>query len=85
MKVILDSDVLLDFLAGREFDLAEIKVILDMGIKNKLKLYTSPLAIANIYYLLSKFENPKKAISKIKKLLVFIKILSIGEQEVLEE
>ena len=35
MKVFLDSDVLLDYLTGRDPFLNEIKIIIDKGIKEK--------------------------------------------------
>ncbi len=84
MKIFLDSDVLLDYLTAREPFLNEIKIIIDKGIKKEVKLFTSSLIIANIHYFISKVENSKRAISKIEKLVSFIKILSVGESEILE-
>ena len=73
MKVFLDSDVLLDFLTGREFQLEEIKIIINKGIKKEINLFTSSLIIANIHYFISKVENSKKALVKIEKLLSLAK------------
>jgi len=36
MKVFLDSDVLLDYLTGREPYLNDIKIIIDRGIRKEL-------------------------------------------------
>ena len=84
MKIFLDSDVILDYLTAREPFLNEIKIIIDCGIKKKLKLFTSSLIIANVHYFISKTENSKQAIIKIDKLTKFIKILNVGESEILE-
>jgi len=47
-------------------------------------LYTSSLIIANVHYFVAKTENSKQAKIKIDKLTSFIKILSVGEKEILE-
>jgi len=82
MKVFLDSDVILDYLTGRDPFLYEIKVIIDKGLKKKIKLYTSSLIIANVHYFISKSENSKLAKIKIEKLTSFIKVLNVGELEI---
>ena len=84
MKVFLDSDVILDFLSAREPFLHEIKFIIHKGIKNEFKLHTSSLIIANVHYFVSKTENSKSALLKIEKLSGFIKILNVGEREILD-
>jgi len=83
MKVFLDSDVLLDYLTGREHFLDEIKIIINKGIKKEIQLFTSSLIIANIHYFISRAENKKKAILKIEKLLTFLKVVNVGENEIL--
>jgi len=82
MKIFLDLDVLLDLLLGREPFLEDIKWILELSLNNKYNLYTSSLAIANIHYLISKTLNTTQAFDKVDKLLTFIKILNVGENEV---
>lgn len=84
MKVFLDSDVLIDYLTAREPFLEEIKIIIQKGIRKEISLFTSSLIIANIHYFISKAENAKQAIYKIDKLTSFIKILNVGEAEILE-
>ena len=84
MKIFLDSDVLLNYLTAREPFLNEIKIIIDQGIKKEIELYTSSLIAANIHYFISKTENSKQARIKLDKLTSFIKILNVGENEILE-
>lgn len=84
MKIFLDSDVLLDYLTAREPFLNEIKIIIDLGLKKELELFTYSLIAANIHYFISKTENSKKARTKLAQLTEFIKILNVGEKEILE-
>lgn len=84
MKIFLDSDVLLDYLAAREPYLNEIKIIINQGINQRIELFTSSLIAANLHYFISKTENSKFARIKLDKLTSFIKILNVGEIEILE-
>ena len=84
MKVFLDSDVLLDFFTAREPFLHEIKTIIHMGLNKDLELYTSSLIAANVHYFIAKSSNSKMARNKLEKLTRFIKILNVGELELLE-
>ena len=83
MRVFLDSDVLLDYLTARGPFVEEIKIIIDLGLKKQIKLFTSSLIIANIHYFISKTQTIKQATYKIDKLTSFIKILNVGEKEIL--
>jgi len=82
MKVFLDSDVLLDFLTARKPFVEEMKIIINLGLKKEIDLYTSSLIIANIHYVISKTENSKQALVKIQQLTSFIKILNVGPKEI---
>jgi len=82
MKIFIDSDVLLDYLTGREYALNETKLIINKGLKKELRLFTSSLIIANIHYFISKVQNSKQATLKIEKLTSFIRILNVGEKEI---
>ncbi len=82
MKIFLDSDVLLDFLLGREPFLNDIKWILELSLKKQFKLHTSSLAIANIHYLIAKTINAEQAFTRVNKLITFVKIIKVGEKEI---
>lgn len=84
MKIFLNTDVILDYLTGREPFLEEIKVIIDKGIKGEVKLFTSSLIITNVHFFIEKTESSKKALVKTAKLVSFIKILNVGGKEILD-
>jgi len=80
IKLYIDSDIILDLLLKR-YDYynnaAELMTKID---KRKYKGYTTPLVIANIHYIMTKFGGKKKSIKNIRKLRKLISILSIDEK-----
>lgn len=74
-NIFLDSDVLLDVLANRKPFVRDSKSILQLGIDQKIGLYTSAICFSNTYYLLSKklgISAAKKHMAKVKHLLTII-------------
>lgn len=74
-NIFLDSDVLLDVLANRKAYVNDAKSILQLGIENKIGIYTSAICFSNTYYLLSKklgLSAAKKHMAKVKHLLTII-------------
>ena len=80
IKLYIDSDIILDLLLKR-YDYynnaAELMTKID---KRKCKGYTTPLVIANIHYIMTKFGGKKKSIKNVRKLRKLISILSIDEE-----
>jgi len=78
-KVFLDTDVILDLLAEREPHF-EAAVELFLQIQDKTILaYTSPVIIANIFYILNRHFDRKKAIQSLIKLKSLVKVLNCGD------
>jgi predicted nucleic acid-binding protein len=83
-KVFLDTNIVIDFLGERgDFYLPSAK-ILTLADKNKIKIFTSPVSISNTYYLLSKFENTKTALEKIRKFKILCS-MSVTNDDVIEK
>mgnify|MGYP003575172756 CR=1 FL=1 len=83
-KVFLDTNIVIDFLGERkEFYQAAAKV-LTLADKKIIKIFTSPTSISNAYYLLSKYENAKAALEKIRKFKLLCHI-SLMDDEVIEK
>lgn len=79
-RVFIDSDVLLDVLAKREKFYENSSIILELVKDGKIKGYTSPVVISNVYYILTKYGNEKIAKENVKKILKLLSILSITEE-----
>ena len=83
-KIFLDTNIVLDFLGEREGFYEPAAKILTLADQKKIQIYTSPTSISNTFYLLSKFENTKIALEKIRKFKVLCSI-SIMDDEVVEK
>ena len=79
-KIFLDSDVLLDLLLDREPFANDISALIEYSIRNDILLYTSPISITNINYIVEKIENKSKANLKTKKILEIVKIENVGQK-----
>ena len=83
-KIFLDTNIVIDFLGEREHFYEAAAKILTLADRKKIKIFTSPTAISNAYYLLKKYESSKIALEKIRKFKVLISI-SIMDNEVIEK
>ncbi len=82
-KVIIDTDVILDFFFDRKPFANYSAEILNLCATKKLKGYTTPVIISNVYYLLRKTAKHDTIIEKIKQLLNIIDIIKIDKNAVL--
>jgi len=79
-KIFLDSDVLLDLLLDRAPFANDISILIEYAITNDVVLYTSPISITNINYIIEKIETRSKANLKTKKILEIVKIENVGQK-----
>ena len=78
--VYIDGDVILDLLLkGSHFCEAAAKLF-TLIEEGKVIGNTSPLIIANIYYIVTKLENKKSAFEKIKLILNLLEILELNDK-----
>lgn len=82
-KVLLDTDVILDFFFGREPFAEFAAEILNLCEGNKIKGFITPVIICNVYYLLSKSAKHEIIIEKIKQLLSIIDVVKMDKEVVL--
>lgn len=81
-KAFIVSDVLLDVLANQKSFVQYSSLILELGLKKKLDLYTSAICFANIYYVLVKQLGKTSAKQKMAKLKTFISISPTTDQAI---
>jgi len=79
-KVFLDADVILDLLTQREPHFAPAAQLFLMIQNKELAACTSPVVIANIFYILSKHLGREKAAQSIRKLRSLVRVLNCGER-----
>ena len=82
-KVLIDTDVLLDFFFDREPFAEYATEILSLCEENKLRGFTTPVIISNVYYLLRKNTKHDIIVEKIKQLLSIIDIIKMDRNIVI--
>ena len=77
-NIFVDSDIIIDLLAKREHyvEAAELLSI----IRNKeIYAYTTPLVLANVDYIVTKYSNRQKSKKAIRELRKYLSILTMDE------
>ena len=81
-KVFADSDVILDILCKREPHYEYAAQVFSLADTRQLRLYTTPLVVANVYYILRKAIGIEKSKEALRKLRLLMHIIAIEEQEI---
>lgn len=82
-KVLIDTDVLLDFFFDRKPFAEYSAEILNLCAEKEIKGYITPVIISNVYYLLKKAAKHNIIVEKIKQLLNIIDIVKMDKNAVL--
>lgn len=79
-KLFIDADVILDLLLDRQpFSSAAIKLFTLIEEKRVLA-YTSPVVLANIYYISAKLVDKRKALEHLRRLLSLLQVAAVDEK-----
>jgi predicted nucleic acid-binding protein len=73
-KILIDSDVCLDFLTGRKPHHNYAQKLFWNIENSELSAFVSPESFSNMFYVLRKFYSPQKIISHLKNLRSFVTI-----------
>ena len=74
-KVFVDTDVILDLLAGRLPNFHFSAVLFTFAEMKKLELYTTPLILANTFYILRKQLGNDSAKNAVRKLRILLHVI----------
>lgn len=83
-NVFLDVNIVIDFLGERDNFYKPAAKVLTLADRKKIKVYTSATSISTTYYLLTKYENAKIALQKIRRFKMLCSI-AIMDDEVIEK
>jgi predicted nucleic acid-binding protein len=83
-KVLIDSDVILDFFFDRKPFSDHASQILTLCETRKIKGFISPVICSNTYYLLRQIAKHEKVIEKLRKLMTVIDVLSMDRETVMQ-
>lgn len=81
-KVLLDTDVLMDFFFDTGPFAKYATEVLNNCANKKIQGFTTPVIISNVYYLLIKTAKHKIIVEKIKQLLTIIEIVKMDKNAV---
>lgn len=81
-KVFIDTDVILDLLLEREPFNKNAEKIFKRIEKKELTGYTSPVILANIYYISSNVKNKKIALQNVRKICNLLKISPVHQKAI---
>jgi predicted nucleic acid-binding protein len=83
-KVLIDTDVILDFFFDRKPFSRDSAKILSLCENYKIKGFVTAIMLSNIYYLLRKTATHEKVTEKLKMLLKIIDVI-IADKKVVED
>lgn len=78
-KILIDTDVLLDFFYDRKPFSDSSTAILSLCEQRKLEGYITPVIISNTYYLLRRNSKHEKVIERLKQLLTITNVLQMDK------
>jgi len=82
-KILIDTDVILDFFFDRKPFSEEATKILILCEKKSVVGFITPVMISNIYYLLRKTAKHEKVIESLKMLMNIVEVATINKQTIL--
>jgi predicted nucleic acid-binding protein len=82
-RVLIDTDVILDFFFDREPYSENAAKLLSLCEKGIITGYVTPVIISNVYYILNIYAKHDVVLSKLKKLLLILEVLSIDKKAVI--
>ncbi|EDM27864.1 PIN domain protein [Lentisphaera araneosa HTCC2155] len=80
----IDCDVIIDLLTRREPHFKESALLFQSALDKQIKLFTSPLAIANVHYMVKKSKDEQQTRNAISKLLTIIEIADMTKSTVIK-
>ncbi len=83
-KILIDTDVILDFFFDRKPFSDDASQILSLCELNKIQGYVTPVIISNIYYLLRKTAKHEMVIRNLKLLLSFVEVLVMDKDTIIQ-
>ena len=83
-KVLIDTDVILDFFFDRKPFSNEASQILSQCERKKIEGFVTPVMISNVYYILRKTDRHEKVIQHLKMLMNIIDIAIINKKTILD-
>lgn len=79
-KVFIDADIILDLLLTRAPYFISSSKLFTLIEEKEVIAFTTPVILANIYYISAKMVNKKGALVSIRKLLTLLRVTAVDEK-----
>lgn len=83
-KILIDTDVILDFFFDRQPFSESAAKILSLCEKKEISGYVTPVIVSNVYYLLRQTATHEKVIENLRSLMSFIDVLIVDKSAILQ-
>ncbi len=83
-KVLIDTDVILDFLFDQEPYSENAANVLNLCEKSQIQGFVTAIMLSNIYYLLRKTSKHEKVIKHLKMLMTILEVANTNKTAVIE-
>lgn len=83
-KILLDSDIILDFFFDREPHAENAAKILSLCESNRIEACITPIIISNVYYLLRKTATHVYVMTQLRLLMSIVNILVVSKETILQ-
>lgn len=81
-NLLIDTDVCLDLLTARKPFTDSTKKLFYLAEQKSVNAFVTSVSFSNMFYLISKWENPNSAFEKLSKLRTIVSIAKVGETEI---
>lgn len=83
-KILIDTDVILDFFFDRKPFSESASKIMTFCEKKEIIGFVTPVIISNVYYLLRQTAKHEKIIEKLTLLICFLEVLNVDKQVIIQ-
>lgn len=78
--ILLDTDVCLDSIAGRNPWNIDANRIFHSSVEGTMNLFVSGLTFSNLFYLLGKVHGPKKTVRKLSSMRELVTVSTVNQE-----
>ena len=83
-KLFIDSDVVIDFFTDREPFANSASELFELNEQSKVELHVSAVSINNIYYIVRKYLDHKRAIQVIEELIDMVQVVGTTKSAIIQ-
>lgn len=84
MRILIDTDVVLDFFLDRKPFSEEATKVFSLCEAKKIQGFVTPVICSNVYYLLRQTASHDRVIEKLNVLMSIISVLKLGQDTVIQ-